>query len=194
MAIRKTVQVGHPALTTRNKKIVEVADRKFLTLIQDLIDTMRAEDLVGMAAPWIAENFQIFVTEPRETATRPKDQADELRVYINPKIVDLSAETVLIYEGCGSVLHGQLFGPVVRPRVVTIEAFNERGRQFRLTADGLLGRVIQHEYDHLHGIEFLEKVADYKQLMAVEYYIERIKPNPRHVKACEIGVKTVSDK
>ena len=189
MPVRKSIQIGHPALKAKNQAIKDFEDPKLHRLIQDLTDTMREAELVGMAAPQIAENFQVFITEPRETATRPKDQSDKLRVFINPKVVNESSEEVEIFEGCGSVLNGQLFGPVIRPQTVTIEAFDETGKKFQFTADGILGRVIQHEYDHMHGIEFLEKVSDYKRLMSVDHYIKQIKPDPKNTKNSEITIK-----
>ena len=189
MAIRPTIQIGDPRLKATNKSIENFDDPKLATLISDLTDSMHSAGLIGMAVPQIAENYTVFVTEPRETSTRSADQADEFRVYINPKIVEQSAETVEIFEGCGSVLEGQLFGPVVRPKVTTVEAFDQTGKKFRFTADGILGRVIQHEYDHMLGIEFLEKISDYKRLMTVEHYVEQIKSLPEHQAACRIAVK-----
>lgn len=189
MAVRETIQIGHPALKTPNKKITNFHDPKLAQLIADLTDSMHAAGLIGMAAPQIGENYQVFVTEPRETPTRPKDQSDELRIYINSKIVHTSKSKIEIYEGCGSVLQGKLFGPVRRPKTITVEAYDQTGRKFRFTADGILGRVIQHEYDHMHGIEFLEKIADYKRMMTADYYIARIKPNPVHITASRITKK-----
>lgn len=188
MAVRTTIQIGHPALKAANQQIQDFANPKLKQLIKDLADTMRDNELIGIAAPQIAENFEVFVTEPRETKTRTADQADVFRVYINPVLVATSKEESLIYEGCGSVLNGQLFGPVVRPRQITIEAFDELGKKFRLTTDGILARVIQHEYDHLHGIEFLEKVSDYKQMMTYDYYVQTIKNQPQHLRASKITI------
>jgi peptide deformylase len=193
MSIRESIQIGHPALKSANALISDFSSKELSDLIQDLTDTMEAAGLIGMAAPQIAENFQVFVTHPRETPTRPKDQADDLRVFINPKLVFESKEQVLIYEGCGSVLHATLFGPVIRPQVVTIEAFDQQGKKFRFTADGILGRVIQHEYDHMRGIEFLEKISDYKKMMSVEFFIEKIKTSPDQMKASIITRKEFED-
>jgi len=90
-------------------------------------------------------NYQLYITEPRETESRPASEADDFRVYLNPRVVDQSANRVVIWEACGSVMMGQLFGPVERPKVITIEASDQLGQKFRFTADGILGRVIQHE-------------------------------------------------
>ena len=92
MAVKKTIQIGNPLLKKENKIIANIDDTKVKQVIQDCIDTMRENNLIGIAAPQIGENYKIFVTEPRETPTRPKDQTDNLRVYINPEIVELSEE------------------------------------------------------------------------------------------------------
>lgn len=189
MAIRETIQIGHPVLKAANQEIVDFADHKLTQLVQDLRDTMYSAGLIGIAAPQIGENFRVFITEPRETESRPADQADELRVYINPRIVNKSKDKVVIWEGCGSVLEASLFGPVKRPREVEVEACNMKGKKFRFKADGILGRVIQHETDHLDGIEFIGVVADYKRLKSKQFYIKDEKNKPEHLKAQKITVK-----
>jgi peptide deformylase len=187
--IKPTIQIGHPSLKAENATIDDFQSPKVKQLIQDLIDTMHDAQLIGIAAPQIAENYKIFVTEPRETPSRTADQADILRIYINPTIVYSSPEESIIYEGCGSVLNAQLFGPVKRPKTVTVEAYDENGKKFQFTADGILGRVIQHEYDHLQGVEFTEKLTDYKKLMHVDFYIEKIKLSKEQVEASIITTK-----
>lgn len=187
--VRPTTQIGHQALTSPNKFVKDFNSPVIAQIIQDLKDTMYSTGLIGIAAPQIGENWQIFITEPRQTATRPPEQSDELRIYINPAIIEYSSQQSVIYEGCGSVVEGQLFGPVTRPSQVTVEAYNEQGKKFRLTADGLLGRVIQHEYDHLQSSLFIEKVQDLKQLLHLEFYKEKIKLSPGQTSASHITVK-----
>ncbi len=192
MAIRDTIQIGDLRLKAENKVVTDFNDPTVKQVIEDLVDTMHQNGLIGMAAQQIGENWKIFVTEPRETENRPADQADTLRVYINPTIVDFSSEENEIYEGCGSVLNGTLFGPVNRPKEITIEAFDQNGNKFRLNCDGILARVIQHEYDHLLGIEFTEKISDYKKLMTADFYRERIKMSPEQIEASRITKKTAT--
>ena len=189
MAIRNTTQLGDPLLEAPNSTVTNFADPKVKQVIVDLIDSMRHEGLVGMAAPQIGENYQIFVTEPRETPFRTKDQSDSLRVYINPRIVKKSSAQIIIYEGCGSVGAANLFGPVLRPKEVTVEAFSEEGKKFQLTGDGLLGRVIQHEMDHLNNIEFIQKVDDYAKLLTLEWYQKFKKEDAKLKEASKITKK-----
>lgn len=192
MAVRNIIQVGDPKLKAKDRFIKNFNSPRIKKVIQDLVDTMYKNDLVGLAAPQIGENYQLLVTEPRKTKTRTADQVDEFRVYINPKIVNFSRKETIIYEGCGSVAHGELFAPVKRPKQITIEAYGRDGQKFHLICNGLLGRVIQHEYDHLSGIEFTEKILDYKKLMSQNFYIKRIKTSPAQVKASKITVKKYS--
>ncbi|OGV97111.1 peptide deformylase [Microgenomates group bacterium RBG_16_45_19] len=187
MAVRETVQVGDLKLKAKNAPVTDFDSRKVKKVIADLIETMRSEQLIGMAAPQIGENFQIFATEPRKTIFR-SGVFDPLRIFINPKIVDSSKELVVAYEGCGSVVRAQLFGPVRRSRVITVKALDEKGQGFKLTGDGILARVIQHEYDHLQGIEFTEKIDDYRKLVSTEIYREKIRNSPKQLKAAEITV------
>ncbi|MEK7079429.1 MAG: peptide deformylase [Patescibacteria group bacterium] len=186
MAIKKIIQIGHPALKAENKKITSFDDPKLKQLVKDLKDTMIAGDLIGIAAPQIAKNFTVFVTQPRKTKART-GVGDILRVYINPVITVSSNEDSIIFEGCGSVLNGQLFGPVRRPREIRIEAHDLQGKKFRLRCDGILARVIQHEYDHLSGIEFLEKISDYKQIMNSDYYKKNIRKSKAQTEASKIN-------
>jgi peptide deformylase len=187
--VRETLQIGDPRLKETNREITDFDDPKVRQVVEDLVETMRAAELVGLAAPQIGENWRIFVTEPRETKTRTGDQTDVLRVFINPSVVNSSEEEVIIYEGCGCVAKGTLFGPVSRPKEVTIVAQDQTGRRFSLRCDGILGRVVQHENDHMSGIEFTEKITDYMKIMGIDHYIARIRNSPEQKQASVITVK-----
>ncbi len=189
MAVKPVIQIGDKRLKGPNVQVGDYKSAEVLQVIQDLTDTMRATELVGIAAPQIGDNLQIFLTEPRETKTRPKDQTDELRVYINPTIISVSDEQVVIFEGCGSVLNGQMFGPVKRSKQVIVEALDIHGNKFRISCDGILARVIQHEIDHLQGKEFVEQVCDFQQLMDLPHYIEYKNQSIERMKSSEITIK-----
>lgn len=112
----------------------------------------------------------MFVTELRATDFREAKDADGIRFYVNPEITWVSKETVEMYESCGSVEEANLYAPVVRPRKVKVKALGADGMPFELEADGVLARVIQHEYDHLEGILFTDKVAPGAKTMTAEEY------------------------
>lgn len=136
---------------------------------------MQKADLIGIAAPQIGINYKIFATHPRNTKSRNLGKADKLRIYINPKIIYRSSRENVIYEGCGSFDNGKIFGPVSRPVEIEVQALDENGKKFRLKCDGILARVIQHEMDHLDGVEFISKVNDYGKIIVDDYYRKNIK-------------------
>jgi peptide deformylase len=192
MAIRKVLQIGDEFLKAENATVDDFKSKGIQRIIQglvrDLTDTMRKADLIGMASPQIGRNFKVFITEVRKTKARELDQTDELRIYINPKIITYSKDECEIYEGCGSVLKGKLFGPVLRPSKITIQAQSLDGALFKLTCDGILARVIQHEYDHMSGVEFLEKISDYKKIMSREHYLKKIKTSKAQIERSRISI------
>lgn len=175
MAVRKVIQIGHPALKAKNKKVANPTSLEMKKLIKDLKDTMYKTGLVGIAAPQIGENFSLFLTHPRNTSSRKLPREDICRVYINPSITKTSPAESVIYEGCGSVVDGDIFGPVTRPKEITITALDENGKEFSLLCDGLLARVVQHEIDHLNGIEFIQKVTDYSKMLDKKFYKKDIR-------------------
>lgn len=190
MTVRTTIQIGHPALKAPNAPITDFKDPKLKQLLDDLKDTMETVDLIGIAAPQIGENYQVFITHPRKTQARA-GVLDEFRIYINPVIVNFSEKQTLIYEGCGSFNSsrvGKEFGPVWRPRIITIEAHDENGHTFRLECDGILARVIQHEYDHLQGKEFTDRMKKDDLLFDKEYYLTQIRNSPAQILASKITI------
>jgi len=170
MAIRKTIQIGEPVLRETTKSVEEYSNSHITQVITDLVDTMRENNLVGMAAPQIGESLRIFVVEVRETKYRNRE-TEELLVFINPSIIERSEETELGYEGCGSVASGGLFGEVARAKEVTVTYTNQSGEDCSGIFTGFIARIIQHEMDHIDGIEFTD-ISDPKTFMGREYYIE----------------------
>jgi peptide deformylase len=184
MAAREIVRIGHPALKNKNRSVALFFSPSTKKLIQDLQDTMYKEGLIGVAAPQIGKNVKMFVTHPRNTNTRNLKNGDKLRVFINPVITAFSKEHSVIYEGCGCI--PDVFGPVERPVEITVHAYDEEGKKFSLVCDGILARVIQHEYDHLQGIEFIEKLSDYSKIMNRKYYMQNIKKSRLQTLASKI--------
>ncbi|MDR1787130.1 MAG: peptide deformylase [Treponema sp.] len=104
---------------------------------------------VGLAGPQVGIMERIFVVHI---------DGDAPRVFINPSILETSAELGVCEEGCLSI-PGQ-YAEVTRPQAVKVQAWNERGKPFTLKAAGTLARVIQHEYDHLEGVLFIDKLPE----------------------------------
>jgi peptide deformylase len=119
---------------------------------RDMIDAMRHGKGVGLAGPQIGLLKRIFVTHV---------DGDEARVFINPSIIWTSQEQTVLEEGCLS-LPGA-YADVKRPGKIKVQAWNETGRAFTLEVSGMLARVIQHEYDHLEGVLFIDRINEAKR-------------------------------
>jgi peptide deformylase len=172
MIIKSVTQVGNPIIRRKSKKVMLVTSPKIKKIINDLTDSMRHSNLVGMSAPQIGQNLRVFVTEIRTTTLRKTKELDKLRVFINPRIINKSKKLISGFEGCGSVAMSGIFGKVPRSKKITVSALDENGKKFILTTTGLLARVIQHEFDHLEGIIFLDKVFNKNSLMSREEYLK----------------------
>jgi len=172
MVIKDIIQAGNPLLRKKAKPVKGNFSQEIKQTIVDLIDTMNYSHLVGIAAPQIGKNLRIFISEIKTTKYRDNSEKSGLTVYINPKILKSSSKKVTDYEGCGSVAYSKFFGPVERAEQVVVEAKNQKGKKFRIKASGLLARVIQHEYDHLEGILFTDKLTDWTKAMSSEEYIK----------------------
>jgi len=173
MIIKNIIQIGNPILNQPSKFVAKIDNKKIQQVIINLVDSVRYHDLIGISASQIGEKFRIFVTEVRKTKYRNL-KTDKLQVYINPEIVWSSKKQAVIYEGCGSVAYGKLFARVRRPEKVIIKASDENGNNFKIKAAGMLSRVIQHEYDHLNGVKFIEKITDIRKIMSSGEYLKMV--------------------
>ncbi len=171
MIIKNATQVGNPIIRRRSRAVIHVASPAARRIVRNLIDSMRHHGLVGMAAPQIGINKRIFVTEIRKTKTRKQNELDPVRIFINPQITNRSQKQDAGYEGCGSVANAGLFGKVNRSYSVTVVAFDERGKRFKIRATDFLARIIQHENDHLDGKIFLDRMTDMGSIMSREEYL-----------------------
>lgn len=185
MAIKNVVQVPNPVLRQKSHPIVLGDD--YYQLILDLKDTLNSVNLIGLAAPQLGVNHRVFVTNLKATPTRP-GIFDQLRVFVNPEIVELDTLTCNIWEGCGSVNEGKLFSLITRSQRLTIRASDEFGQRFELTTNGLLARVILHEFEHLEGGLFTDHPSQNpeKAPVAIEIYQEKYKDSASDNQICQI--------
>jgi len=144
MALRNIRKFGDDILRKECRKINGI-DGRLLTLIEDMKETMYDADGVGLAAPQVGILKRLFVIDIGEGPL----------VFINPEIIETSG-TQTDEEGCLS-LPGET-EEVVRPNYVKARALNEKGEEFEIEAEELLARAILHEYDHLNGTLFIDRV------------------------------------
>ncbi len=149
MTVRKIVKYGTPSLREKSKEVHKIS-KKIQTLVDDLYDTMYATNGVGLAAPQLGENLRVFVVD---VGTDPKTMNPI--TFINPKIIKKEG-AINSYEGCLSF--PEAYTNVRRYKSVKIKALDIKGKPFILevTDGSLLARAIQHEFDHLDGILFID--------------------------------------
>lgn len=152
------IKLGDPILYKRSGVVPDI-NADIRTLVSEMFDVMERGKGVGLAAVQVGELLRLFVT---------KVPGDTPRVFINPDILETSIELATFEEGCLSI--PGLYTDVLRPKTVRVQAWNEKGRPFTLNADDYLARVIQHEYDHLNGVLFIDRVdPKKKQRLLTEY-------------------------
>jgi peptide deformylase len=149
MSVKKILVYGDETLRKPSKEVHKVSS-KIKILVKDLKDTMYSANGVGLAAPQIGENVRVFVIDVSDEDTPPNPI-----VFINPKIIKKEG-AVNSYEGCLSF--PDAYTNVRRSEYVKVKAMDIQGRTFLLEAyDGtLLARAIQHEFDHLDGVLFID--------------------------------------
>lgn len=138
----------NPILRKKSQKVTSILSDELQKLIPQMIETMKAKNGVGLAAPQIGQNIRLLVVSHK----------DQDLVVINPKILKKSLLKEWDEEGCLSIPHR--YGQVKRHKSITIKYLNESGQEQTLKANGLLARIIQHEIDHLDGILFIDKAKD----------------------------------
>lgn len=167
MAIREIVTTPAPILRQRARKVRTVT-AEVQTLIDDMVETMRAAPGVGLAAPQVGESQRVIVVEYGEESedsdTPPKPA--KLYAVVNPEIVRHSQETEMGNEGCLSI--PGFIGEVERYDQVTIKGLNRHGKPFRLKAQGWLARIFQHEIDHLEGVLYIDRAENVYRLEEIE--------------------------
>jgi peptide deformylase len=152
MAIREIVTLPHPVLRRKSRKVTDFGP-ELQTLIDDMVETMRAAPGVGLAAPQVNVSQRVIVVEfsDEEDETVPP----ELYAVVNPEITRFSRELEVGTEGCLSI--PEIVGDVERPVEVTIKGLNRHGQPVKIKASGWLARIFQHEVDHIDGVLFVDK-------------------------------------
>lgn len=162
MPTRDILRLGHPALRTPAGAVgdAELQSEELQTLIDDMLETMREAGGVGLAAPQIDVPLQLFVYLAVDV-DRSREDAEE-KVLVNPAIEPEAGEPVYDWEGCLSI--SDLRGLVPRPQAVRVHALDRHGKKLDFRAADYEARIIQHEFDHLNGIVFLDRMRDLRSL------------------------------
>jgi peptide deformylase len=155
------VRLGHPVLRSVAEEVPEdwFGSGRLVDLGQAMIRTMIEEEGVGLAAPQVAEGLRLFTYWVPESDDHPEI---EPRILVNPDVRAIGDEIEEGWEGCLSI--PELRGLVPRACRIKVKGRDIEGNPVSLTADGFHARVIQHEYDHLDGVVFLDRMTSARSL------------------------------
>jgi peptide deformylase len=149
MAILKIARMGHPVLLRRAEEVQNPRDPEIRRLVTDMAETMLDAGGLGLAAPQVYASLRLFVWR----------NGDDVAALINPEIELLGPAESLGWEGCLSI--PGLRGGVPRADRVAFSGLDVHGDPVEGEAEGLLARVMQHEYDHLDGVLYPMRMADF---------------------------------
>jgi peptide deformylase len=169
---REILKLGHPTLRKVARPITKETLRllEIQTLIDDMIETMHAENGAGLAAPQVGESLRICVAQVAANERYPQMPSLSLRVWVNPSVEIISpTPMILMYEGCLSV--PDMRGQVLRPGHVRVRSLDRNGQEQVDEFEGPLASVAAPEIDHLDGILFVDRV-DPKSLCRMEEFQE----------------------
>ena len=169
--ILKVARLGHPALRRKAKAVptAAIGRPEFQRFLDDLVETMHEYDGVGIAAPQVHISLQVAVVEVERNPRYPKAPRIPMTILINPRVTPATRrQQPEDWEGCLSV--PDLRGRLPRWAAVRVEALDRRGRPVRLVARGFLARVVQHEWDHLQGRVYLDRMRGLSTLTHLAEY------------------------
>ena len=161
------IAYGHPVLK-RKAEVISKDYPKLNELIDNMFETMYNASGVGIAAPQIGQSIRLFIVD-----TTPFSEDDSLsdnernqlksfkKIFINPEIIEESGDDWSFDEGCLSIPN--IRESVLRQPEIKIQYFDENFNKHVKSFDGLLARVIQHEYDHVEGVLFTDKLSSFKK-------------------------------
>jgi peptide deformylase len=170
MSILKIAKLGNPVLREPAKPLPlkEMSSPGIQQFIRDMVETMREYEGVGLAAPQVHQPLQILVVEALGDPKNPQDSITPLTVLINPVISVPCEQLEENWEGCLSI--PDLRGLVPRYQEIKVQAIDPSGKAVHLHARDFFARVIQHEYDHLVGKVFLDRMRNFESLAFLKEY------------------------
>ena len=157
--------MGHPVLRRRARPLEpdEISTPRIQQLIDDMFETMRDSEGIGLAGPQVYESIRLFVA-----GVDDEERMMPLVVMINPEVTPVGSDVEEDWEGCLSI--PDIRGRVSRATDIKVRALDRHGKPISMTADGFPARVIQHEVDHLDGVLFFDRMTSFESLTFLEEY------------------------
>jgi len=175
MAVRRIIRMGHPGLRQPARDLTsdELSSLTVRDLVDDMVDTLHDYGGIGLAAPQINEPVRLAIIEIPGGPSRYGDIPEmPLSVFANPRIEVLNPATAGFWEGCLSV--PGLRGWVERPQHIRVRAVDLDGTPIELVLEGFPATVFQHEFDHLDGRLYIDRITDTSRLMFEEEFLRYV--------------------
>jgi len=166
------VTIGDPRLKAPALPITDPAE-----LLDAMVARLRSLNGAGLAAPQIGVSARVVVIEVRKTDVFPDRPETPLVEMVNPVVVDRSSSQVAGWEGCFSV--PGIMGVVPRSSSVAVSFAGRDGHRVTAEFTGYAARVVQHEVDHLDGVEFVDRMSSMASLTTVQNYLDHLRDDPR---------------
>ncbi|MBK5276091.1 MAG: peptide deformylase [Desulfuromonadales bacterium] len=167
--IRQIAQLGQPVLRQVAETIADQADSAVQTLIDDMLVTVADANGVGLAAPQVYEPLALFIIASRPNPRYPQAPQMEPTALINPEILWMSDDKEKGWEGCLSI--PGLRGLVPRHRRIGVRYLTRAGESREEEFSDFLARIFQHEFDHIRGVVFLDRVESTRELVTEKEYL-----------------------
>jgi peptide deformylase len=166
------IQLGNPILRQKASLVEDIQDKSLQKLIDNLISTTAIANGVGIAAPQVGSSLRLFILASHPNPRYPNAPEMQPTAMINPKIIAHCKETVTGWEGCLSI--PGIRGLVPRYQSIKVEYTDTNGNLQKLEFTDFVARIFQHEYDHLEGLVFLDRVESTLDMMTEAEYQQRI--------------------
>ncbi|MGF1990040.1 peptide deformylase [Nostoc linckia z18] len=166
------IQLGNPTLRQKAAWVDNIQDPSIQKLIDDLMSTVATANGVGIAAPQVAQSYRLFIVASRPNARYPNAPEMEPTAMINPRIIGHSKEVVKDWEGCLSV--PGIRGLVPRYKNIEVEYSDRQGNVQKQELRDFVARIFQHEYDHLDGIVFVDRLENTLDMITEQEYQQRV--------------------
>jgi peptide deformylase len=165
-------QLGNPILRQIAQPIYHVQDDRVQTLIDEMLTTLRASNGVGIAAPQVGQSYRLLIVASRPNSRYPNAPEMEPTPMINPHVLMHSRDTAKDWEGCLSV--PGIRGLVPRHSWIDVEYTTRDGKLQQQRFTGFVARIFQHEFDHLNGLVFFDRLETVQDIITDQEYLNRI--------------------
>lgn len=170
--LRQIAQLGHPVLRGRAAKVEDCNAPELASVIDDMLATLLDSNGVGLAAPQIYEPNRIIIVASKPNARYPTAPHMKPIVMLNPRFQPCSDERRKDWEGCLSIPGIRALVP--RYRHIEVRYDDLQGKPQLCRYDDFIARIFQHEYDHLEGLVFLDRVEDNRDIVSEKEFLKQV--------------------